>query len=1020
MFYPIKGGSVEKIQEYKCQLPPEGYGKNRLTGDLEYVGIIKGSLKKEQQKWKRLELPKDWEKRRKAEIAKQEKDPEFYDVTLEKERVQHWKYRNCGLWIMIKGKATYIPRSYYMYLQWCPLDSGYATFRDTDRRFYSVWEYCEEDPDSAGMTDIERRRMGKTYKSGAILLDRTSREKNHHAGIQSKTANDAKQVFLKTVVNFFKKWPDFFRPVFDTSKGMSPTSELRFFQTTIKGKRAEAIVDAPELESWIDWGSAEIFFYDGSKLNTYVMDEFGKCFSAGTAIKMYDGSIKKVEDVINGDRVMGDDSTPRIAYGVTSGKERMYRIIPKSGKPFECNESHILSLKWGNRDYHYCGWEYNDTINISVKEFFLLPKSAKKHLMLWKVGVEYATQEHEIDPYFLGVWLGDGSHTDSSFCNPDKEIVEYMNEQAILNGLTLKYRGRYVHHISSGKHTKGSNKLLTCLKGLNVIKNKHIPNEYLIDSMYNRLQLLAGLLDTDGFLIERNNKPSGYEIVQKREHLAYQIHDLAGSCGLKSTIKSKIATMVRADGSVYRCKVYRVHIFGELYMIPCKVERKKAIKCDFHINRRNPLRSGFRIEPIGEGEYFGFAVDKNHLFLLADYTVVHNTADISVWDRWQVVRFCMDQDGQWCGKALLTSTIEEMENGGEEAKKIWDSSDPNIRDDNNRTKSGLYRFFLPAYETTFFDEFGMPDVEKAKTYYLNQRAGLQSDPRALSSMIRKNPFSIEEAFRVDGDRCLYDSMKLNEQLDWLSWKENITERGNFEWENGERFTKVVWSKKGNGRWEMPTGFSFEGVNNVSKNNSSFIPNNNTRFSAGCDPFKYDKVKDNRRSDCAAFVYKKHDITDDFFNDTFVCRYKHRASTTGMQYEDILKMCWYFGCQCLFESNIDNWKEYFKSPAKSAVSCEGFLMKLPGEDDYGLYSDGHGKTHQLICDLTEDWIDKNIKKMVFKETIKDWLIFDIAKTTVYDESMAAGYTLIGAKRKIYRKTNEGNRDVTEYIKMYKAV
>lgn len=671
MYYPIPKGSVENIQGYECQLPPVGYGKNRQTGELEYVGLIKASLKQKDQKWKRIELPKDWEKKRKAEIEKQRDDPDHYDPYLEKIRIEHWKYRACGVWVTINGVATYLPPSYYLYLNWCPIDVGYPGYRDTDRRFYYVWELCCEDPRCAGLADIERRRMGKTYKSGAILLDRTSGNKNHHGGIQSKTAADAKGVFLKTVIPFFKKWPDFFRPVFDTSKGMTPSSELRFFQTTIKGKRAEAIVDQPELESWIDWGSMENFHYDGSKLGTYVMDEFGK------------------------------------------------------------------------------------------------------------------------------------------------------------------------------------------------------------------------------------------------------------------------------------------------------------------------------------------------------------TMDVSVWDRWQVVRWCLDQDGAWCGKALLTSTIEEMENGGEDAEKIWKNSNPDKRNENGRTGTGLYRFFLPAFETTFFDEFGMPEVERAKVHYLNERAGLASDPRALSALVRKNPFSIEEAFRIDGDHCLYDSMKLNEQLDWLSWREDITERGNFEWENGERFTKVVWSKKANGRWEIPTGFNFPDTNKVIRNNNVFYPNNCVKFACGCDPFKYDKVKDNRRSDCAAFVYRKFDVVDDFFNEAFVCRYTYRASTTAMQYEDILKMCWYFGCQVLFESNIDNWKEYFKNPAKSTVSCEGFLMKLPGEVDYGLYSDGHGKTHQLICDMTEDYIDKNIKKVFFKETIKDWLKFDIAKTTFHDESMAAGYTLIAAKRKPYRSTGELGRDVTDYFKLYKA-
>jgi len=666
MYYPIENGTVEVIQDYPCQLPPVGYGKNRLTGEMEYVGIVKTDAKKEKQKWKRFELPKDYEKKRKQEEQRQKEEPDHYNPDLEKIRTQHWKYRLCGFWIYINGIPTYIPPSYYMYLQWCPLDIGYPKYRDTDRRFFYVWEYCVEDPRCAGLIDIERRRMGKTYKSGSILLDRTSIASHHHGGIQSKTGQDAKGVFLKTVVPFFKKYPDFFRPVFDQSKGMSPTTELRFFQTSIKGKRASEIVDAPELESWIDWGTAEPFHYDGSKLNTYVMDEFGK------------------------------------------------------------------------------------------------------------------------------------------------------------------------------------------------------------------------------------------------------------------------------------------------------------------------------------------------------------TTESSVADRWDVVRFCLDQDGTWCGKALLTSTIEEMENGGVDAKKLWENSNPADRNENDRTKTGLYRFFLPAFETTYFDEYGMPETERAKTFYLNERAGLAKDPRQLSSVIRKAPFSIEEAFRIDGDTCLFDAMKLNDQLDYLSWRENITERGNFEWDNGERYTKVVWKKNPNGRFEMPVGFHFDNPNEVKKINDQFIPQNNVRFVCGCDPFKYDRVKDQRRSDCAAFVFQKFAPGDDTFNDSFVCRYKHRAPTTGMQYDDVIKMCWYFGCQCLFECNIDNWKEYFRN-----AHCWSFLMILPGESDPGLYADGGGKTHQLICDLTEDYIDKNIKKVLFKAMIEDWLLFKLDKTTDFDETMGAGYTLIAARKKLYRKNGDIQRDLTDFFRIYKA-
>lgn len=669
MFFSIEGGSIENIQGFECQLPPVGYGKNRLTGELEHIGIIKSSARSEDQVWKRIVLPLDWERRRKVEQAKQEKDPEYYDLELEKIRERHWQYRLCGVWFHINGKPTYIPGSYYMYLNWCQIDIGYPHYRDTDRRFYYVWEYCVEDPRCAGLVDIERRRMGKTYKSGSILLDRTSMYRNHHGGIQSKTGEDAKGVFKKTVVAFFKKIPDFFRPVYDRSKGITPTSELRFYQTTAKGRNAEKILDGDELESWIDYGTSEPFFYDGSKLNTYISDEFGK------------------------------------------------------------------------------------------------------------------------------------------------------------------------------------------------------------------------------------------------------------------------------------------------------------------------------------------------------------TMDCNVWDRHNIIRFCLDQDGDWVGKALYTTTIEEMENGGENGQKVWDSSNQNERNENGRTKSGMYRFFLPAFETTFFDKYGMPEVERAKEYYLKERAGLQNDPRALSSIIRKNPFDIHEAFRIDGDRCLYDSMKLNYQLDAISYKQNLVTRGNFVWENGEPFTKVKFEKSSNGRWEVAYLMeNFEQANNVVNRNGRFFPNNNFAFTSGCDPFKYDAVKDMRRSDCAALVLKKYDALNPShpYNDAFVCMYCHRAVTTAMANEDILKMCWYYGCQVLFERNIDHWRQYFQDK-----NCEGFLMKLPGEDDYGLYTDGHKKVHQLLADYTEAYINEHIEKVYFPKLIKEWLLFDIALTTKFDKAMAAGFTLIAARDKSYQRRIEETRDIGDYFKIRKA-
>lgn len=675
MFNPIKGGSIEVIQKYECQLPPVGYGKNKLTGELEYIGVVKNGTKEKDQKWKRIELPEGFEKRVALEEERQKVEPDYVDMEIERIREKHWRYRLCGIWVVIKGKPTYLTGTNFMYLNYCPIDIGFPAYRDTDRRFFYVWEYCVEDPRCAGLVDIERRRMGKTYKSGAILLERTSVFKAHHGGIQSKTGPDAKNVFQKTVVGFFKKWPSFFRPVFDESKGLTPTSTLRFFQTARRGKNSKAGIGRDELESWIDYGTSEPFFYDGSKLNTYVCDEFGK------------------------------------------------------------------------------------------------------------------------------------------------------------------------------------------------------------------------------------------------------------------------------------------------------------------------------------------------------------TMDCNVVDRWGVVRYCLDQDGQWVGKALFTTTIEEMENGGSNGRKIWETSDPDERNENGRTKSGMYRFFLPAYETTFFDEWGMPQVDMAKTHYLRERAGLQYDPRELSSQIRKNPFSIEEAFRIDGKRCLYDAMKLNIQLDYLSATNHLVERGNFVWENGIPFTRVKWEKSSNGRFFTTHLLNRQDETNlVTKRNGRYTPANNHVVTMGCDPFRYDTQKDtekfDRISECAAFAYKKGDPSqpNDPFANMFICMYKYRASTTNQQYDDLLKMAWFYGCQILFERNVDNWRGYFTSR-----DCDGFLMKLPGEQDYGLYSDGHKIVHQQLADYTEAYINEHIDKVLYKDLLEDWLKFDIGNTTPYDLAMAAGYTLIAAREKIYKHESVSiHKDISDYFKIYKAV
>ena len=237
------------------------------------------------------------------------------------------------------------------------------------------------------------------------------------------------------------------------------------------------------------------------------------------------------------------------------------------------------------------------------------------------------------------------------------------------------------------------------------------------------------------------------------------------------------------------------------------------------------------------------------------------TIEVDVMERWDAHKFCLEVDGKIIGKALLTSTVEEIEGQMDKYRTLWEYSDQSKKNANGRTKTGLYRYFTAAQESLEFDKYGICNVDKATTYLLNEREGLRQDQKGLSSFIRKFPMTPDEAFRIDADRCLYDAIKLNDQLDKISWQENLTTKGNFEWEGGERDGKVVFMPRANGKFEV--SYLFETAtesNKVGTKASSKVPLNNLKFVAGCDPFDHNITTDYRRSDGGAYVFRKHDIT----------------------------------------------------------------------------------------------------------------------------------------------------------------
>jgi replicative DNA helicase len=345
----------------------------------------------------------------------------------------------------------------------------------------------------------------------------------------------------------------------------------------------------------------------------------GKCLGKGTKVVMFDGTLRNVEDVQVGDLLMGDDSTPRRVLSLARGMENMYWVHQNKGISYRVNESHILSLKRSrNEGPHQKG----DVLNIEVRDYLKQSDKFKSNYKGYKVAIELAEKSVEIDPYFMGVWLGDGHSYSSRITNIDPEVVAYLDTYANELNLSLvkyeQFEKTPNYAITSGQRGVKTDFCLQAeLRELNVLANKHIPGAYLYNSATNRLKLLAGLIDSDGHY---QAEYDCYEIVQKSKVLAQQIKYLADSLGFRVSMREKQAHIAKIG---FESTVYRIRISGDLTKIPVKIERKKARL------RQSPTDwrvTGIELQFDCFDEYYGFEIDGNHLFLLEDMTVTHNTA----------------------------------------------------------------------------------------------------------------------------------------------------------------------------------------------------------------------------------------------------------------------------------------------------------------------------------------------------------------------------------------------------------
>lgn len=349
----------------------------------------------------------------------------------------------------------------------------------------------------------------------------------------------------------------------------------------------------------------------------------GKCFRRGTEVMLFSGHTIKVEEVVPGMLLMGPDSSPREILALGGGIGDLFEVSQVKGDSYFVNAEHILSVKMtGGKDAN--GFSHHEVVNISVTDYLLKSNTFKHCAKGYKVAVDFPGQDVPLDPYFFGVWLGDGtSNSVVAVTKPDQEIKDCVLEICDQYGGIFKETTNSslcpTYSISFKPNGTGHrNPILNSLRSLGVLGNKHLPDCYLINSREVRLAVLAGLLDTDGSLAH-----SGFDFISRFERLSNGVVFLARSLGFraKMTPCEKRCTTTDKWGTYYR-----VSISGDCDLIPTRIPRKISPK---RLQKKGPLVTGISVKSIGVGEFFGFQLSGDGLFLLGDFTVTHNSAVIS-------------------------------------------------------------------------------------------------------------------------------------------------------------------------------------------------------------------------------------------------------------------------------------------------------------------------------------------------------------------------------------------------------
>lgn len=329
-----------------------------------------------------------------------------------------------------------------------------------------------------------------------------------------------------------------------------------------------------------------------------------------------------------GKEIIGDDGKVHNVTGVfPQGSKDVYEITFDDGTKVKCGLEHLWEVQ--TRDDRRHNKSRVVTVEEMMKNLYVENSTRKNYSIKYVEPVQFndTLSDDDIHPYVLGALIGDGGLNEGvKFTNVDEEVLNKMSELISDGEILKRVSDTITFNIKDEVQKRNSLgypipcETLSKIREYGLVGTSHtkfIPKKYLYSSEDNRIELLRGLMDTDGYC--GNNSHNEFTTVS--EQLSKDVIELIRSLGGRATCSTKVGTYVKND-IVHECSfVYRISF--NMTINPFYTSRK-ANKFKPRVTRRYKYIKS--IELVGNEECQCIMVDNpSHLYVTDGYNITHNT-----------------------------------------------------------------------------------------------------------------------------------------------------------------------------------------------------------------------------------------------------------------------------------------------------------------------------------------------------------------------------------------------------------